>query len=52
MIVLEPFTDYLDFSLSYSAHNTVPFELALDVVCQFAGSVCLPLPGLVEWEVL
>jgi hypothetical protein len=34
----------------YSTRNTVPFKLALEVVCQFAGSSGLPLPDLVEWE--
>jgi hypothetical protein len=34
----------------YSARNTVPFEVALEVVCRFAQSSDLPLPDLVEWE--
>jgi hypothetical protein len=34
----------------YSARNTVPFEMALEVACRFAESSGLPLPGLVVWE--
>jgi hypothetical protein len=34
----------------YSARNTVPFEVALEVVCRFAQSGGLPLPDLVAWE--
>jgi hypothetical protein len=34
----------------YSARNTVPFEVALEVACRFAQSSGLPLPELVAWE--
>lgn len=34
----------------YSARNTVPFEVALEVACQFAGQSGLPLPTSVVWE--
>jgi hypothetical protein len=43
--------DFNSESSFYSARNTVPFELALEVVCLFAQSSGLPLPDLVEWEV-
>jgi Immunity protein Imm1 len=34
----------------YSARNTVPFDVALEVVCRFAESSGLPLPEMVVWE--
>jgi hypothetical protein len=34
----------------YSARNTVPFKVALEVACCFAKSSDLPLPDLVAWE--
>jgi hypothetical protein len=34
----------------YSARNTVPFNVALEVACRFAESSGLPLPSVVEWE--
>jgi hypothetical protein len=34
----------------YSARNTVPFEVALEVACRFAQSSGLPLPDSVVWE--
>ena len=31
-------------------HNTVPFEVALELACRFARSTGLPLPELAAWE--
>lgn len=42
--------DYNGESSFYSARNTVPFEIALEVACRFAHGSDLPLPDLVRWE--
>jgi hypothetical protein len=42
--------DYAEEPTYYAARNTVPFEVALQVACRFAGSSGLPLPDLVAWE--
>ena len=34
----------------YSMRNSVPFQTALDVVCQFSEQRGLPLPTMVKWE--
>jgi hypothetical protein len=41
--------DYNGEPSFYSARNTVPFELALEVVRRFVLSSGLPLPDLVPW---
>jgi hypothetical protein len=41
--------DYNGEPSCYSARNTVPFELALEVVRRFVLSSGLPLPDLVPW---
>ena len=42
--------DYAGEPSFYAARNTVPFEVALDVVSRFATSCGLPLPDVVAWE--
>lgn len=41
---------YLESLLEEAALSVVPFQTALDVVCQFSEQRGLPLPTIVKWE--